>query len=55
MQRIINNGGKVYKTVVNVPFEEELSIEGPIRLAPSGLVYTRALGRALDYKKESER
>ena len=43
----------IYKTVVNVPYEKDLSVEGPLRLAPSGLCYTRTLGRGLDYENES--
>ena len=33
------------------PFEEEKYIEGPLKIFPSGLNYTRILGRAFDYKK----
>ena len=52
LDRIIENGGIIYKTVVNVPYEKDLAVEGPLRLSPSGLCFTRTLGKGLDYEEE---
>ena len=39
---------------MNVPYEKDLAVEGPLRLSPSGLCFTRTLGKGLDYQKESK-
>jgi hypothetical protein len=50
MDRIIKNGGRIYQTVVNVPYQQELELQGPMRISPSGLIYTRCLGKTSDFK-----
>jgi len=50
--RIIDNGGHIYQTVVNVQYQDDLQVEGPMRISPSGITYTRTLGRAYDFKKQ---
>lgn len=54
LDRIIKNGGTIYKTVVNIPYEKDFMVEGPLRLSPSGLSLTRTLGRTFDYKTEAK-
>lgn len=50
-KRIVKNGGTLYQTVVNVPYQLDLQIQGPMRISPSGLTFTRCLGKTLDLRK----
>lgn len=50
-KRIVKNGGRLYQTVVNVPFQQDLQIQGPLRVSPSGLTFTRCLGKSLNISK----
>lgn len=45
VDRIIKEGGRMYRTIVNVPFKKDLNIKGPLRIYPSGLTLTRTLGK----------
>lgn len=48
MKRIINAGCQFYRTEFNVKYKEKLSIKGPLRVYPSGNVFTRVVGKAFD-------
>lgn len=48
MKRIINSGCQFYRTEFNIKYKEKLSIKGPLRVYPSGNVFTRVMGKTID-------
>ena len=47
VERIIKSGGRLFQTVINIPYQTSMNIKGPLRVAPNGLKYTRTLGKCL--------
>lgn len=47
VERIVRSGGRLYQTIVNVPFKKVMNVKGPLRIYPSGLTLTRTIGRSV--------
>lgn len=52
MERIVGHGGSVYQTLVNIPYEMDLNLKGPLRLFPSQLMITRTLGKCFEFSRQ---
>ena len=51
VDRIVMSGGKLFQTVVDVPFKRAMNVKGPLRILPSGLTVTRTIGKSLEKSK----
>lgn len=47
VDRIVKAGGRLYQTIVNIPFKTAMKVKGPLRIFPSGLTVTRTIGKSL--------
>ena len=45
-------GGRLYQTIVNVPFKKNMNVTGPLRIYPSGLTVTRTIGRSTEKSRQ---
>lgn len=52
VDRIVRAGGRLYQTIINVPFKKNMNVTGPLRIFPSGLTVTRTIGRSVDNSKQ---
>lgn len=53
VDRIVREGGQLYQTVVNFPYQREMHITGPLRIHPNGLTVTRTLGKTLSTSRQN--
>ena len=52
VDRIVKAGGRLYQTIVNVPFKKVMNLKGPLRIFPSGLTVTRTIGRSVERSRQ---
>ena len=55
IDRIVKEGGQLYQTIVNFPYQKEMKIKGPLRIYPEGLTLTRTLGKTLASSRQKKR
>ena len=51
VDRIVREGGQLYQTIVNFPYQREMKIKGPLRVYPDGLTITRTMGKTITASK----
>jgi hypothetical protein len=54
VDRIVREGGRLYQTTVNIPYKQHMAVKGPMRVYPSGLVFTRTLGKSISNPKPAK-
>jgi len=54
VDRIVREGGRLYQTIVNIPYKQNMTVKGPMRVYPSGLIFTRTLGKSISNSKQSK-
>jgi serine/threonine protein phosphatase PrpC len=52
VDRIVRAGGRLYQTIVNVPFKKVMNVKGPLRIFPTGLTVTRTIGRSVERSRQ---